>query len=90
MTNVKLDEGRVWHDGMSFCLFEGQKLSLRDAVAQRGDDLVGRSILSKYDRMPVYFKFFDQIWELSSESLVGLRCPGSATSQGFAQGSQLI
>ena len=34
---------------------------LRDAVAERGNDLVGAAIYEKYDRWPVYSKFFDNM-----------------------------
>ncbi|MFG0263406.1 MAG: hypothetical protein ACF788_13525 [Novipirellula sp. JB048] len=60
-TTEAANEGRVWHEGLSFVLFEGQKFLLRDAVAERGDDLVGEAIFSKYDRWPVYSKFFDNM-----------------------------
>lgn len=60
-TTEAANEGRVWHEGLSFCLFEGQKFLLRDAVAERGDDLVGGEIFSKFGRWPVYSKFFDNM-----------------------------
>jgi len=60
-TTEAANEGRVWHEGLSFCLFEGQKFLLKDAVAERGADLVGEPIFSKYDRWPVYSKFFDNM-----------------------------
>jgi len=34
---------------------------LKDAVAERGVDLVGNSVFKKYDRWPVYSKFFDNM-----------------------------
>ncbi|NND98192.1 MAG: hypothetical protein HKN47_12765, partial [Pirellulaceae bacterium] len=55
------NEGRVWHEGLSFCLFEGQNFLLRDAVSERGKDRVGESIDSQYDRCPGYSKFFDNM-----------------------------
>ncbi len=60
-TTDAANEGRVWHEGQSFCLFEGKKFLLKDAVAERGVDLVGEAILSEYDRWPVYSKFFDNM-----------------------------
>ncbi len=60
-TTEAANEGRVWHEGLSFCLFEGQKFLLKDAVAERGTDLVGAPIFDKYDRWPVYSKFFDNM-----------------------------
>ena len=60
-TTEAANEGRVWHEGLSFCLFEGQKFLLRDAVAEAGPRLVGDSIFSKYSKWPVYSKFFDNM-----------------------------
>jgi hypothetical protein len=60
-TTDAANEGRVWHEGQSFCLFEGQKFMLRDAIAEKGADIVGSSIFEKYDRWPVYSKFFDNM-----------------------------
>ena len=60
-TTEAANEGRVWHEGLSFCLFEGQKFLLRDAVSEAGERLVGKPIFSKYNRWPVYSKFFDNM-----------------------------
>jgi len=60
-TTEAANEGRVWHEGLSFCLFEGQKFLLRDAVSELGNRLVGKSTFSKYNRWPVYSKFFDNM-----------------------------
>lgn len=60
-TTDAANEGRVWHEGQSFCLFEGQKFMLRDAIAEKGSDIVGQRIFEKYNRWPVYSKFFDNM-----------------------------
>lgn len=60
-TTEAANEGRVWHEGLSFCLFEGKKFLLRDAVSEAGKRLVGEKIFSKYNRWPVYSKFFDNM-----------------------------
>lgn len=60
-TTEAANEGRVWHEGLSFCLFEGKKFLLRDAVAEQGNRLIGESIFAKYKRWPVYSKFFDNM-----------------------------
>lgn len=60
-TTEAANEGRVWHEGLSMCLFEGKKFLLRDAVAEAGQRLVGKSIFDKYQRWPVYSKFFDNM-----------------------------
>src|SRR4029079_11947207 len=53
------NEGRVWHEGLSFVSFEGKTFLLRDAVADSGKRLIGDAMFGKYNRWPVYSKFFD-------------------------------
>lgn len=60
-TTEAANEGRVWHEGLSFCLFEGKKFLLRDAVAEAGGRLIGSAIFDRYQRWPVYSKFFDNM-----------------------------
>lgn len=60
-TTEAANEGRVWHEGLSMCSFGGQKFLLRDAVAESGDAIVGQAIFGKYQRWPVYSKFFDNM-----------------------------
>ena len=40
-TTEAANEGRVWHEGLSFAVFEGKQFTLRDAVAESGERLVG-------------------------------------------------
>lgn len=60
-TTEAANEGRVWHEGLSFVSFEGQQFLLRDAVDEAGSRIVGDAIFSKYNRWPVYSKFFDNM-----------------------------
>ena len=60
-TTEAANEGRVWHEGLSFASFEGKQFLLRDAVEEAGDRLIGRSMYRKYNRWPVYSKFFDNM-----------------------------
>jgi hypothetical protein len=60
-TTEAANEGRVWHEGLSFVSFQGKHFTLRDAVAEAGPQLVGRAIWDKYRRWPVYSKFFDNM-----------------------------
>ena len=60
-TTDAANEGRVWHEGQSFCAFEGTEFLLKDAVAEQGKRLIGESMWSKYGRWPVYSKFFDNM-----------------------------
>lgn len=60
-TTDAANEGRVWHEGQSFCLFEGQQFMLKDAVAEAGARLIGTAMFDRYQRWPVYSKFFDNM-----------------------------
>lgn len=60
-TTEAANEGRVWHEGLSFCSFEGKNFLLRDAVSEAGKRLIGESMFSRYERWPVYSKFFDNM-----------------------------
>jgi hypothetical protein len=60
-TTEAANEGRVWHEGLSFCEFQGEEFLLRDAVAEAGPQLIGEAMFTKYNRWPVYSKFFDNM-----------------------------
>jgi hypothetical protein len=60
-TTEAANDGRVWHEGLSFCEFEGEEFLLRDAVAEAGSQLIGDAMFKKYNRWPVYSKFFDNM-----------------------------
>jgi len=60
-TTEAANEGRVWHEGLSFCTFEGKDFLLKDAVAEAGKRLIGEALFGKYNRWPVYSKFFDNM-----------------------------
>ncbi len=60
-TTEAANEGRVWHEGLSFITFEGQHFLLRDAVAEMGPALIGPEMFARYGRWPVYSKFFDNM-----------------------------
>ena len=60
-TTDAANEGRVWHEGQSFCSFGGQQFQLKDAVAEAGERVIGKALWQKYSRWPVYSKFFDNM-----------------------------
>ena len=60
-TTEAANENRQWHEGLSFCRFEGEDFLLRDAVAEAGPRLIGSSLWAHYARWPVYSKFFDNL-----------------------------
>jgi hypothetical protein len=60
-TTEAANEGRAEDEGLSYCVFEGERFLLKDAVADGGAKLVGKAIWGKYNRWPVYSKFFDNM-----------------------------
>ncbi len=60
-TTEAANEGRAADEGLSYCTFEGERFLLRDAVAEAGARIIGREMWDKYQRWPVYSKFFDNM-----------------------------
>jgi hypothetical protein len=61
-TTVAANEGAAPDEGLSYVVHEGKRVfTLRDAVGMEGKRLVGPSIWAKYQRWPVYSKFFDNL-----------------------------
>ena len=60
-TTDAANEGRVWHEGQSFCVFEGQEFLLKEAIAEAGPRTIGQAMWDTYQRWPVYSKFFDNM-----------------------------
>jgi len=60
-TTEAANEGRQNDEGLSYVIFEGKRLLLRDAVRECGAGIVGKTIWDKYRRWPVYSKFFDNM-----------------------------
>ncbi|MEZ6071055.1 MAG: hypothetical protein R3C10_12455 [Pirellulales bacterium] len=60
-TTEAANEGRVDDEGLSYITYEGKRFLLRDAVAEAGGRLIGEAMFGKYQRWPVYSKFFDNM-----------------------------
>jgi hypothetical protein len=60
-TTEAANENRVPDEGLSYVSFGGQRFTLRDAVAEAGNRMIGKSLFEKYNRWPVYSKFFDNM-----------------------------
>ncbi|MBI1390366.1 MAG: hypothetical protein GC154_18160 [bacterium] len=60
-TTEAANDGRVWDEGLSYVVYNDEKFLLRDAVGELGADLIGADIWNKYERWPVYSKFFDNM-----------------------------
>jgi hypothetical protein len=61
-TTAAANEGAPPDEGLSYVVAEGKRVfTLRDAVALEGAKVVGAPIWDKYQRWPVYSKFFDNL-----------------------------
>ncbi|TWT75697.1 hypothetical protein Pla123a_32070 [Posidoniimonas polymericola] len=60
-TTDAANEGRVWHEGQSLVLFEGERFLLKDAVQEAGARVIGQPMWERHQRWPVYSKFFDNM-----------------------------
>lgn len=60
-TTEAANDNREPDEGLSYCRFEGKEFQLKDAVALLGGKIIGERIWSKYQRWPVYSKFFDNM-----------------------------
>jgi len=60
-TTEAANDGRAPDEGLSYCVFEGERFLLKDAVEEAGPRIVGKAIWEKYKRWPVYSKFFDNM-----------------------------
>ena len=60
-TTEAANDGRAPDEGLSYCVFEGERFLLKDAIEEAGPKVVGKAIWEKYKRWPVYSKFFDNM-----------------------------
>jgi hypothetical protein len=60
-TTEAANENRNHDEGLSYCVHNGEKFLLRDAVAELKAEVIGDAIWNKYKRWPVYSKFFDNM-----------------------------
>src|SRR5580704_9471619 len=60
-TTEAANENRTPDEGLSYVVCEGQRFTLADAVAESGDRVIGKALHEKYQRWPVYSKFFDNM-----------------------------
>ncbi|MDA1018475.1 MAG: hypothetical protein O3A00_28965 [Planctomycetota bacterium] len=58
---VAANEGAPDDEGLSYVVHDGQRFTLRDAIAEQGADMIGDHIWDTYGRWPVYSKFFDNM-----------------------------
>jgi hypothetical protein len=60
-TTPAANQNRTPDEGLSYVVFEDKRFTLAQAVAELGAALVGEPIWSKYQKWPVYSKFFDNM-----------------------------
>ncbi len=59
-TTPAANAGAPWDEGLSYIVHQGKKaFTLREAVALEGERLIGSPLWERYQRWPVYSKFFD-------------------------------
>jgi hypothetical protein len=58
-TTEAANENREPDEGLSYVLHNGERFTLRDAIGIEGANIIGEQLWSKYQRWPVYSKFFD-------------------------------
>jgi len=60
-TTQAANENRTPDEGLSYVVFDGKRLQLRDAVAELKGALIGQGMWNQYHKWPVYSKFFDNM-----------------------------
>lgn len=60
-TTEAANDGRVWHEGLSFVVSNGERFLLKDGIELQGPRMIGPDMFDKYRRWPVYSKFFDNM-----------------------------
>ncbi len=60
-TTEAMNDNRNDDEGLSYCMFEGERFLLKDAVEEGQGKMVGQAMWDEYKRWPVYSKFFDNM-----------------------------
>jgi hypothetical protein len=60
-TTPAANENRTPDEGLSYVVVGKNRFTFRQAVAECGSTLIGKSIWAKYKKWPVYSKFFDNM-----------------------------
>ncbi len=60
-TTPAANPGRAPDEGLSYCVVGRERFTLHQAVAECGAMLIGKEIWNRYQRWPVYSKFFDNM-----------------------------
>lgn len=60
-TTVAANENAAPDEGLSYIIHNGEKCTLRDAISELKGEIIGEAMWQKYERWPVYSKFFDNM-----------------------------
>ncbi len=60
-TTAAANDGAPADEGLSYCVFGGEKFTLKDAIAELKTEVIGDYIWNTYQKWPVYSKFFDNM-----------------------------
>jgi hypothetical protein len=60
-TTPAANENRTPDEGLSYVIAGDQRVTLKDAIAELGAEIIGKKMWNKYKRWPVYSKFFDNM-----------------------------
>lgn len=60
-TTAAANEGAPPDEGLSYVVHDGNRITLKDAIAAHGPEMIGQSMWNTYKKWPVYSKFFDNL-----------------------------
>ena len=60
-TTEAMNDNRAPDEGLSYVVSNGNKFTLKDAIAAEGPRLLGKKLWDEFHRWPVYSKFFDNL-----------------------------
>ena len=60
-TTEAMNDNRTPDEGLSYVIQDGQRFTLKDAIAAEGRQLIGPKLWEEFERWPVYSKFFDSL-----------------------------
>lgn len=60
-TTPAMNENRTPDEGLSYVVAGQERFTLKDAIQEMGEAIVGRTIFRQYNKWPVYSKFFDNM-----------------------------
>lgn len=60
-TTPAANEGAPPDEGLSYVVSDGDRFTLKDAIALHGPEMIGQPLWDTYKKWPVYSKFFDNL-----------------------------